>query len=206
MWKYLIFIMVIGFGCSNDSKKVETDNTEENIDQEELLKLFKDDKAEGRANALYTLNELKYPEIKKLLEESLSDKDEDVRIMAIQSIRDNQQIESLDKLIETFEETESNMIVANLCGVFEDFKSQKPIPSIIEKLKSENLMIVYDCILTLGGIGSKSEIPILEEFLKNEGMPQVFDESGFLMQYTQFSIGEMAEKSIERIKEREKGQ
>jgi len=110
------------------------------------------------------------------------------------------QIESLDKLINIFNDSENHTIVSNLCRTFAEFQKREPVSSIVKKLESNNDMIVYDCIWTLGEIGYKSEIEILEQLTSNSNVPEIYDEDGILSQTTQFSIGEIAKKSIEKIR------
>jgi len=159
MWKYYIILIIIASGCSNGNKITEikkddaspTEDLETKAENnfsnfEELLEQFNDSETEGRQYILYKLNELKYPKIKSLLETALSDEDEYVKIIAIQSIKANLQVESIDKLINLFKETENHTLVANLTKTFVEFRLEKPIPALIKKLNSKNEMIIYDCI------------------------------------------------------------
>lgn len=213
MWKYFIILMILGSGCSNGNKETEikkdevsqlkgleskTEDEMENFEQ--LIEQFNNPETEGRQNILYKLNELKYPEIESLLETALRDENEYVRIIAIQSIKANMQVESIDKLINIFNETENHTLVSNLTKTFVEFQLRKPIPALIEKLNSKNEMIVYDCIWALGEIGSDSEIEALQHLTSNSNIPKIYNDEGFLSQTTQFSIGEIAEKSIMKIK------
>jgi len=213
MWKYFIILIIIGSGCSNSNKRTENENkkalyaedlelkAENHIPNfDHLIEQFNNSKTEGRQNILYKLNKLKYPDIKDLLETALSDENEYVRIIAIQSIKSNMQVESIDKLISMFKETENHTLVSNLTKTFVEFQLDKPISALVEKLNSKNEMIIYYCIWTLGEIGSDSEIEVLQQLTSNSNIPKIYDDEGFLSQTTQISIGEMAEKSIIKIK------
>ena len=215
MWKYFIVLVIIGSGCSNSNKTTElekdkivhTENFESKAendipDFEHLIEQFNNPKTEGRHHILYQLNDLNYPEIDSLLETSLSDQNDYVRIIAIQSIKDNMQIERIDRLIKVFEETDNPTLVSNLVRTFVEFQLDKPIPALSEKLRSKNEMIVYDCIWALGEIGSHSEVPTLQPFTSNSNVPKIYDDNRFLRQTTQFSIGEIARKSIIKIKQK----
>jgi HEAT repeat protein len=169
---------------------------------DELIKQFGNKETRLRHHLLYELIELKYPEIKYLHETALEDENEYVRIIAIQSIKDNMQVESIEKLIETFKETENRTIVSNLTRTFVTFQLGDPISAIVEKLNSKNEMIIYDCIWALDEIGNQSEIEILQEWTSNSNVPKLYDDEGILSQYTQFSIGEIAMKSIEKNREK----
>lgn len=213
MWKYLAILIIIGSGCSDSNRRIEIkkDNISQSEDTElkgnngtsnfdKLIEKFNNPETEGRHHILYELNDLKYTGIKSLLDSSLEDKNEYVRIIAIQSIKDNIQVESIDKLISMFKETENHILVSNLTKIFVEFKLDKPIPAIVEKLKSKNEMIVYHCIWTLGEIGNDSEIDALQQLTSNSNIPKIYDDEGFLSQSTQFSISEIAEKAIMKIK------
>ena len=207
MFKYILLIALIQIGCSSESKKIESkiadiefdenmkgDDEDGIVNFDELLKQFNKKETSGRQHILYELNEKNYPKIKSLLEKALDDESEMVKTIAIQSIKDRLQIESLEKLIKVFENSNNNTIVSNLCRTFAEFQKREPIPSIVEKLESKNEMIIYDCIWTLGEIGNKTEIEILERFTSNSNVPKLYDDEGFLKQTTQFNIGEIAKK------------
>jgi len=213
MWKYLIIVVIIGSGCSNNTKRTDSEKSKVSIVKDlepkaendtpnfdELVQQFNNLEAQGRQNILYELNELKYPEIKSLLEKALNDENEYVRIIAIQSIKGNMQIESIDKLITMFKETENHTLISNLTKTFVEFQLDKPIPVLVKKLNSKNEMVIYDCVWALGEIGSDSEIETLEQLTSNSNIPQIYDDEGVLSQTTQFSIGQMAEKSIVKIR------
>jgi HEAT repeat protein len=210
MWKYFIILMVVSCGCAerSESKKDEVlhgedleSKAEGNIPTfDKLIEQFNNPRNEGRQHILYKLNELKYPDIKDLLETALSDENEYVRIIAIQSIKENMQVESIDELISMFKETENHTLVSNLTRTFVEFQLDKPISALVEKLNSKNEMIIYDCIWALGEIGRDSEIEALKQLTSNSNVPKIYDDNGILSQTTQFSIGEMAKKSIKKIK------
>ncbi len=210
MWKFFILLVILGSSCSNENEQVQGDfdikespTSSANSDSTkwvELLNQFNSPETQGRQNILYELNELNYPRIKTLLETSLEDENKYVKIIAIQSIKENRQVESIDKLIKLFKETKDHTLVSNLTRTFATFQIRKPISALIEKLNSESDMIIYDCIWTIGEIGNDSEIKVLQQFTSNPNVPKVYDDNGILSQTTQFSIGEMAQKSIELIK------
>jgi len=112
------------------------------------------------------------------------------------------EVSSIDKLISMFKETNNHTLVSNLSKTFVEFQLSKPIPSLIEKLNSKSEMIVYDCIWALGEIGTDSEIETLQQLTSNTNIPEIYDDYGRLSQTTKFSIGELAEKSIAKIRSR----
>ncbi len=191
--------------CNTKSdKKTDNYSTETNRriekDFDSLVKVFNDSKTTNRGQILYELNEFDDKRKIELLENSLSDKDEFVKIIAIQSIRSNNQTESADKLLELFVINENHTLNSNLCRTFADFDFKKAIPAIKKKVESENPMIAYDCIWTLGEIGTENEILFLNKLTENNEKPKIFDEDGFLSQTTELTIGEQALNSIEKIK------
>lgn len=210
MWKFFILLVILGSSCSNENEQVQGDLDikesprssaySDSTKWGELLNQFNSPEMQGRQNILYELNELKYPRIKPLLEASLEDENKYVKIIAIQSIKKNRQVESIDKLIKLFEETEDHTLVSNLTRTFVTFQIRKPIPALLEKLNSKNDMIIYDCISTIGEIGNDSEIIVLQQFTSNPNVPTIYDDNGILSQTAQFSIGEIAQKSIELIR------
>lgn len=197
-----MILTIIAIGCSNSNKRTENEKSKVSVtvNFDELITRFNNTETQGRQNILYELNELKYPEIKPLLEKALDDGNEYVRIIAIQSIKGNMQIESIDKLIIMFKETENHTLVSNLTKTFVEFQLEKPIPAIVDKLNSKNEMIIYDCIWALGEIGTDPEIEILQQFTSNKNLPKIYDEDGILSETTRLSIGEMAKESIVKIR------
>ncbi len=191
--------------CNTKSDK-KTDNcstqTNKKIDKsfDSLVNVFNDTKTKNRGQILYELNEFDDKRKINLLENSLSDKDEFVKIIAIQSIRSNMQKVSSDKLLELFIKTDNHTLISNLSRTFAEFDFKKAIPAILTKSESENSMIIYDCIWTLGEIGTESEISFLKEMVDNNVKPVIYDEDGFLSQSTELTIGELALESIEKIK------
>ncbi len=165
-----------------------------------LLTSFNDSTEVARGQLLYKLVELDDPRIKPLLEKALFDKDEFVQIVAIQSINSNNLKSSSNKLLQLFNRTDNNTLISNLCRTFEDFNLKEAVPYVKEKTKSKNPMVVYDCILTLGTIGTESEIPFLKKLTDNKVLPEIYDENGFLSQKAEFTIGELAQKSIKKLK------
>ena len=211
-----LFILLLLLGsCSQSSSKKETEQVDGNPLEviadgstnpskfDELLANFNQSGNEDRSNILYRLNELSDPRIRPILEKSLDDDDEYVRIIAIQSIRKNQQVESIDKLIALFKSTESKTMVSNLVRAFADFQLEDPIPAIIEKLSSDNKMIVYDCLWVLGEIGGEAEIKVLQKLTSDSKRPVTYDGEGLVSQTTDRSLGEKAAQSIARIKARQ---
>ncbi|MFD0991047.1 HEAT repeat domain-containing protein [Mariniflexile jejuense] len=200
-----IILTILLISCNTKSnKKPDKESTETNRkvdkDFDSLVKIFNDSKTTNRGQILYELNEFDNKRKIELLENSLSDNDEFVQIIAIQSIWSNNQTESADKLLELFIKNKNHTLNSNLCRTFADFDFKKAIPAIKKKMKSKNSMIIYDCIWTLGEIGTENEIQFLNELTENEVKPKIFDEDGFLRQTTELTIGEQALNSIEKIK------
>ncbi len=200
-----IILTILLLSCNTKSDK-KTDNrstqTNKKIDKsfDSLVNVFNDTKTKNRGQILYELNEFDDKRKINLLENSLSDKDEFVKIIAIQSIRSNMQKVSSDKLLELYIKTDNHTLISNLSRTFAEFDFKKAIPAILTKSESENSMIIYDCIWTLGEIGTESEISFLKEMVDNNVKPVIYDEDGFLSQSTELTIGELALESIEKIK------
>lgn len=220
MWKYLmILVIIIEVGCMNEKGQPRYESKErdlsefeyyEKIDKErdtiDLKKLalqFQDKNTPFRQNALVKLNKRNYSKIKELLESSLSDEDKNIKIIAIQKIKEKEQIESIEILMEMFKNSNDHLILSNLCKAFAEFQDTKPIPILLDKLDSKNDMIIYDCVWTLGEIGTNSELKILEELKLNIIIPEVNDDNGLLSQSSIYTIGQIAEKSIEKIRKKE---
>ncbi|MFZ3565290.1 hypothetical protein [Tenacibaculum finnmarkense] len=182
-------------------KKGFKDDSDEKIDFEKLLSEFNNLENKNRDDALYDLIEYEYPDISSLIEKSLFDKNIMLQIIAIQGVNKTHLTQTLErKLIELFEKTENHTLISNLTQVFSEFNIEKSISSIIEKMKSKNLMIVYDCIICLGNIGDISIIENLIPFKEIRETPEIYDENGFLEQTTQYSIRKITKKTIKKLK------
>ncbi|MCD8423561.1 hypothetical protein [Tenacibaculum finnmarkense] len=182
-------------------KKAFKGDSNEKIDFEKLLSEFNNPKNKNRDSALYDLITNDYPNISPLVEQSLFDNDKMVQITALQGINENILNQNLEKkLIELFKLTDNHTLVSNITYVFSSFFGVKAIPFIMEKMKSENLMIVYDCIICLGNIGDNRVIDDLIPFKEIRETPEIYDENGFIEQTTQYSIRKITKKTIKKLK------
>ncbi|TPN84639.1 HEAT repeat domain-containing protein [Aquimarina algicola] len=180
-------------------KGIENTVTKE-VDLELLLSNFNNPDYDERAYALYDLIKYNHPNVRLLIEQSLFDKDEMVQITAIQGINENILDDDLiQKLIDLFQGTKNHTLVSNLTHVFSDFSLRESILSLVQKLTSDNLMIVYDCIVCLGEIGDKNVIDNLVPFKRIDEIAIVYDENGYVKQETGYTIGEIATRMIKKL-------
>ncbi len=181
-------------------KGIENTVTKE-VDLELLLFNFNNPDYDERAYVLYDLIEYNHPNVRLLIEQSLFDKDEMVQATAIQGINENILDDDLiPKLIDLFQDTKNHILVSNLTHVFSDFNLRESILSLVQKLTSGNLMIVYDCIVCLGEIGDKNVIDNLVPFKEIDEIAIVYDENGYVKQETEYTIGEIATRMIKKLK------
>ena len=182
-------------------KQAFKSDSDKKVDFDSLLSDFNNPENKDRSDALYDLIEYSYPKVLPLIEQSLYDKDQMVQIVALQGINKDLLTQSLVKnLIELFEKTKNHTLISNLTQIFSELSIKITVPSIIEKMKSENLMIVYDCIICLGNIGDISIIENLVPYKEIRETPEIYDENGFLEQTTQYSIRKITKKTIKKLK------
>ncbi len=152
---------------------------EKEVNFAELLEKFHNPQNDDdKSDALYELIDNNYPNLLPLIEQSLFDKDEYVQLYAVQGIEaeyfNNDAFAT--KVFQLFTETEDHNLISNLTQLFSDFNINKALPYVIEKLKNNNSMIVFDCIRCCGEIGNQETIDILKPFLQNDEIPEILDE------------------------------
>ncbi len=186
-------------------KKAFNFDEDEEIDLEQTFIDFNNPENEDRAYGLYELLEHKHPKSSELIEKAINDEDEMVQITALQGVDEETVNETIvQEMLELFKQTQNHTLVSNLTGNFSDFNIQQAIPLLIEKLQSENLMIVYDCIFCLGEIADETVIDILVPFKEVRKCAEIYDEDGMLSESTGYTIRKITKKAIKKIKKRNK--
>lgn len=182
-------------------KRAFENHTIEELDFEKSLTSFDNPENENRADDLYDLIEYEYPNIAELVERALFDQDEMVQLIAIQGVTQNNLTVSLtQKLLQLFENTNNDTFISNLTQIFSDCSIKEALPLVLNKLKSENLMIVNDCIICLGTIGDANVIDTLLPFTKVDKIAASYDEEGFINCETDHTISEITKKTILKLK------
>lgn len=182
-------------------KAFSNSSKEENIDVEKIASDFMISTTPDRDNLLYSLLENNYSEITPLIEKALFDTERMVQIVAIQGItKENIREETIPLLIQLFKQTNDNTLIGNLTSVFSTLNVTEALPAVEQKLKEEHLMTLYDCIICLGTLGDTSTIEKLVPFKSIDKVAQTFDDNGILRSETGFTISEITEKAIAKIK------
>lgn len=179
------------------------DFEDKKIDIEQLFTDFNNPNEKNRDDALYQIIEHKHPNYLELIEKSIDDDDEMVQIIAIQAISKENINENIkQKILNLFKKTENHTLVSNLTQQFSELNIQQAVPLLLEKLQSENLMVIYDSILCLGDLADESIIENLKPFKELKEYAEIYDEDGVLKQCTGYTISEITKKAIKQIKKR----
>ncbi len=175
----------------------------EEVDIEQLFIDFNNPNEKDRAYALYELIEHKHPKCLELIEESINDDEEMVQITSIQSISQKNINENIKlKMLNLFKKTKNHTLVGNLTQQFSELGMKQAVPLLLEKLESENLMIIYDSILCLGELADESVIEKLKPFKEIREYAEIYDGDGMTEQSTGYTVRKITKKAIKKIKKR----
>ncbi len=193
-------------GLHPQLKKMLNKNKEaEPVDFDAMLQDFNNPSNENRSDILYKLIDNKAPNIIEILEKALFDKKKMVQIIAIQGIEEEHLTESMKgKLFDLFVQTNDHTLISNLTKVFSNYHIKGALPFVIDKLKSSELMNVFNSILCVGEIGDKRNIVDLKPLMEIKKCPEIFDEDGMVEQTTNYTIEEITIKIIKKLEATDK--
>ncbi|MFW9994216.1 MAG: HEAT repeat domain-containing protein [Candidatus Odinarchaeota archaeon] len=158
-----------------------------------------------RRNAAYELGKTKKRKAIPILIKALADPDRYVRVYAIQSLGDLGAKEAVPALIAILEETEDDLTLTNVISVFSIIGDRSAIPALVRATSHQDDFARYDAARVLGELGEKDDKEVLAALLKlvnDSTMPKKEYEGGG-GKYTVCSVGEMAKRSIEKIRSKE---
>lgn len=209
------YLAIICFGCVRDSPSApgETslpvaDATSSEAHPEDAMKIERwvqelgSDDAEKRRTAAYELGQNGSSLAVPHLIAALDDADLQVRIYAIQSLRDLRDPLAVQPLCELLEKQSAEpLIVSNIMRALGAIRSNQALPTLLEALRSDDPFTRYDAAFALGEIGDPSAIPALEKLSTDTTMPERAAGQGGA-QSTVYSVGEQAQRAIELLRTR----
>lgn len=155
---------------------------------------------EERQLAAFELGQTENPDAVPHLIAALDDPDLQVRIYAIQGLRDIPASSSIQPLCNTLESSLNEpLIVSNVCRALGEIKDPASLPTLTRLLKNPEPFTRYDSAYALGEIGDPAAIPALEEIYGDETMPEREDEDGDFVD-TVYSVGQQAKRAVDMIK------
>lgn len=130
---------------------------------------------------------------------ALDDADLQVRVYALQSLRDLRDERAVGRLCELLNKSSTEpLIVSNVMRALGAIRSSQALPALFQSLESSEPFTRYDAAQALGDIGDPAAIPALTKLLSDQTMPERRGPTGGL-ESTVYSIAEQAQRAIDRL-------
>ena len=165
-----------------------------------VLGLLNGDDLGWRRIAAYELGNFNEPSVVSTLHNLLEDSDIHVRECSIQALANLNDKTAVKPLCDILARSDTEYsICSNAIKALADLRDSRALSSLYPLLNSENPWVRYDAAFALGEIGDPEAVAYLTAIVSDDAMPEADDDDEELAYSTGWSVGENAQKAINKI-------